>query len=169
LSESRKRGLFLTLAHQFISQLDAEIHHAVLGNCSTIVSFRVGPNDAPIIGKAIDHNPKNLQELGLGQARMRTLLNGKPSHALLIRTTVPDLATGYLEGNIRNTPGTRRTASPGGPETCSWWQGESHPSVSEIVEILAASFHKNTRDDANGDYASSLLNRATAAHTATTA
>jgi len=48
LSESRKRGLFLTLAHQFISQLDEEIQDAVLGNCSTIISFRVGPNDAPI-------------------------------------------------------------------------------------------------------------------------
>ncbi len=34
---------------------------------------------------------------------MRTLFNGKPTDALLIRTTVPDLATGYLEGNIRNT------------------------------------------------------------------
>jgi TraM recognition site of TraD and TraG len=103
LSESRKRGLFLTLAHQFISQLDEDIKDAVLGNCSTIISFRVGPNDAPIIGKAIDHNPKNLQELGLGQARMRTLFRGKPTDALLIQTTVPDLAIGYFEGNIRNT------------------------------------------------------------------
>jgi hypothetical protein len=51
LSESRKRGLFLTLAHQFISQLDEEIRDAVLGNCSTIISFRVGPNDAPLLGK----------------------------------------------------------------------------------------------------------------------
>ena len=103
LSESRKRGLFLTLAHQFISQLHEEIQDAVLGNCSTIISFRVGPNDAPIIGRAIDHNSKNLQELGLGQARKRTLFNGNPTDALLIRTTVPDLSTGYLEGNIRNT------------------------------------------------------------------
>jgi hypothetical protein len=51
LGESRKRGLFLTLAHQFISQLDEEIRDAVLGNCSTIISFRVGPNDAPLLGK----------------------------------------------------------------------------------------------------------------------
>jgi hypothetical protein len=86
-----------------ISQFDKEIQDAVLGNCSTIISFRVGPNDAPIIGRAIDHNPKNLQELGLGQARMRTLFNGKPTDALLIQTTVPDLSTGYFEGNKRNT------------------------------------------------------------------
>ena len=47
LSESGKFGLQLTLAHQFISQLDPEIRDAVLGNCSTIVSFRVGAEDAP--------------------------------------------------------------------------------------------------------------------------
>jgi hypothetical protein len=52
LSESRKRGLFLTLAHQFISQLDLEIQETVLDNCSTIISFRVGANDAPAIAKA---------------------------------------------------------------------------------------------------------------------
>src|SRR6266852_9287146 len=61
LSESCKRGLFLTLAHQFILQLDEEIQDAVLGNCSTIISFRVGPNDAPIIGAAIDTAPRNLR------------------------------------------------------------------------------------------------------------
>jgi hypothetical protein len=34
---------------------------------------------------------------------MRTLFNAKPTDPLLIRATVPDLASGYLEGNIRNT------------------------------------------------------------------
>jgi hypothetical protein len=103
LSESAKRGLYLTLAHQFISQLDEEIRDAVLGNCSTIVSFRVGAEDAPIIGNAIDWNPQNLQDLGLGQARMRTLVNGRPSSALLLETTKMELPTGHLAANIRNT------------------------------------------------------------------
>ena len=69
LSESAKRGLFLTLAHQFISQLDEEVRDTVLGNCATITSFRVGAEDAPIIGSAINWNPTNLQGLGLGEAR----------------------------------------------------------------------------------------------------
>jgi hypothetical protein len=33
---------------------------------------------------------------------MRTLFNGKPTDALLTRTTVIDLANGYFEGNVRN-------------------------------------------------------------------
>jgi hypothetical protein len=103
LSESRKRGLFLTLAHQFISQLAQEIQDAVLGNCSTIVSFRVGADDAPIIGKAIDWHPQNLQDLGIGVARMRTIVRGKPTNAMLLETEVPDLATGHLGNNIAIT------------------------------------------------------------------
>jgi hypothetical protein len=135
LSESRKRGLFLTLAHQFISQLDEEIQDAVLGNCSTIISFRVGPNDAPIIGKAINHNSQNLQELGLGQARMRTLFNGRTTDPLLIQTTVPDLATGYFEGNVRNTAAnfgrTRKDVeyALNSPERRTWRTAQVRPSA----------------------------------------
>jgi hypothetical protein len=52
LSQSGKRGLWLTLAHQFTSQLDERIRDSVLGNCSTIVAFRLGSEDAPLIGNS---------------------------------------------------------------------------------------------------------------------
>ena len=42
LSESRKYGLNLILAHQYIEQLDDKITTAVFGNVGTIISFRVG-------------------------------------------------------------------------------------------------------------------------------
>jgi TraM recognition site of TraD and TraG len=103
LSEARKWKLHLCIAHQFISQLDEEIRDAVLGNCSTIVSFRIGPEDAPIIGKAIDWNPDNLMELGRGVARMRTIENGVPSRAYLLETEKVELPKGWLEKNVRNT------------------------------------------------------------------
>jgi len=58
-----------------------------------------------------------LQELGLGQARMRTLINGKPTDTTrLLSNYGADLATGYFDGNIRNTAATlqrRQTASFG--------------------------------------------------------
>lgn len=103
LSESGKRELWLTLAHQFISQLDEQVRDAVLGNCQTIVSFRVGAKDAPIIGDAIDWNPQNLQDLGRGKARVRTLINNSPSGAYLLETERAELETGYLAANVRNT------------------------------------------------------------------
>jgi hypothetical protein len=49
MSELRKYGVGLILAHQYMNQLDPDIRHAVLGNAGTIISFRVGPEDATIL------------------------------------------------------------------------------------------------------------------------
>jgi hypothetical protein len=48
-------------------------------NCSTIVSFRVGAEDAEIIGRTIDVTPQNLMDLGRGRAYRRALLNDAPT------------------------------------------------------------------------------------------
>ena len=50
-SELRKFKVGLTLAHQYIHQLDDEIRHAILGNTGTIISFRVGTEDALYLTK----------------------------------------------------------------------------------------------------------------------
>ena len=49
MSELRKYGVGLVLAHQYLHQLEPEIQHAVLGNAGTIISFRIGPEDATIL------------------------------------------------------------------------------------------------------------------------
>lgn len=46
LSEARKYHLNLTVANQFIGQMDEEVKNAVFGNVGTLVSFRVGVTDA---------------------------------------------------------------------------------------------------------------------------
>jgi hypothetical protein len=46
LSEARKYRLALTVANQFISQLDAEIRESVFGNVGTLLAFQVGVKDA---------------------------------------------------------------------------------------------------------------------------
>ncbi|MHB9026431.1 MAG: type IV secretory system conjugative DNA transfer family protein [Armatimonadota bacterium] len=51
LSESRKYGLNLILAHQYIDQLEPEIQSAIFGNVGTTVSFRVGVDDAAVMAK----------------------------------------------------------------------------------------------------------------------
>jgi hypothetical protein len=51
LSESRKYGLNLVLAHQYIEQLDEEIRAAILGNVGTVISFRVGAEDAKCLAR----------------------------------------------------------------------------------------------------------------------
>src|SRR6266446_6205774 len=45
-AELRKYGVALVLAHQYFHQLEPEVRHAVPGNAGTLISFRVGAEDA---------------------------------------------------------------------------------------------------------------------------
>jgi hypothetical protein len=70
LSESRKYGLYLTLANQNLSQLLANagrqnILDAVLGNVGNLITFRVGPNDAERLGPYIEPEFSGLDVQGL--------------------------------------------------------------------------------------------------------
>ncbi len=51
LSEARKYRLSLTVAHQFIGQLDDKIKNAVFGNVGSWAVFRVGSEDAEFLEK----------------------------------------------------------------------------------------------------------------------
>ena len=46
LSECRKYGLNLVLAHQYINQLHEKVREAVFGNVASLITFRVGAEDA---------------------------------------------------------------------------------------------------------------------------
>ncbi len=46
LSEARKYHLNLTVANQFIGQMEEEVKNAVFGNVGTLITFRVGVTDA---------------------------------------------------------------------------------------------------------------------------
>lgn len=56
MSEARKYGLNLTVANQYISQMDATVRDAVFGNVGTMISFRVSADDAPILAKQFEPN-----------------------------------------------------------------------------------------------------------------
>jgi hypothetical protein len=51
LSEMRKYRLCLTLAHQFLGQVEESVRDAILGNAGTLISFRVGLSDAELLEK----------------------------------------------------------------------------------------------------------------------
>lgn len=84
LSESRKYGLKLILAHQFMSQVDRRLQDAVLGNVGTIVSFRVGSRDAEILTREFQDSytapplePFDFTELDAHQIRVRLQEDGR--------------------------------------------------------------------------------------------
>ena len=51
LSECRKYGLNLILAHQYINQLHEKVRDAVFGNVASIITFRVGAEDAKYLAR----------------------------------------------------------------------------------------------------------------------
>jgi hypothetical protein len=65
LSESRKYALSLTLAHQYLDQLSPDMCSAVLNTAGTLVSFRVGYQDAARLAKEIFPSPDFLSDSNL--------------------------------------------------------------------------------------------------------
>jgi hypothetical protein len=53
LSEGRKYGLSLLLAHQYLDQVPSQLRSAILNTSGTVVSFRVGYEDASRLAKEI--------------------------------------------------------------------------------------------------------------------
>lgn len=95
LSESRKYRLCLTLSHQLTRQLDTDTYHAVIGNCGSILSFRVGLEDAELLAPALSKFPGQLAPADLCNlpnytAYARLLIDGHPSRPFSLRTLPPD-------------------------------------------------------------------------------
>jgi len=81
LSEARKYKLNLTVAHQFIAQLDDGIKEAIFGNVGTMCAFRVGVDDAEFLEEQFSpkFTKQDLGNLPVGRAYMRLLVDGHPS------------------------------------------------------------------------------------------
>jgi len=80
LSEARKYHLNLTVANQFVSQMDEEVKNAVFGNVGSICSFRVGISDADFLSHQFQptFGEHDLLNLGTGEIYLKTLVNGTP-------------------------------------------------------------------------------------------
>ena len=66
LSEARKYRLDLTLANQYIGQIDEDVQKAIFGNAGSIVSFSVGATDARILAKEFGLRYTEEELVGLG-------------------------------------------------------------------------------------------------------
>lgn len=92
MAELRKYGVGLVLAHQYLHQLDPDIRHAVLGNAGSILSFRVGPENAYIL--AGEFQPKfgvlDLINLPNRSLYLKLLIDGAPSVPFSATTLAPE-------------------------------------------------------------------------------
>jgi len=91
LSEARKYKLSLTIAHQFIAQLEEDIRDAVIGNVGTKASFRIGTTDAEFLEKqfAPTFTAPDLENLPNYNSVLSLLVGGKPARPFTIETLPP--------------------------------------------------------------------------------
>jgi type IV secretory pathway TraG/TraD family ATPase VirD4 len=88
LSELRKYGLGLALAHQHLHQLEPDVRHAVLGNTGTLISFRVGPEDATTLAQEFQpiFGVEDLFNLPNRHFCLKFMIDGTPSRLFSART-----------------------------------------------------------------------------------
>ena len=91
LSEARKYRLALTVAHQFIKQLDEKIKDSVFGNVGSVAAFRVGAEDAEYLEKqfAPVFTAKDLMNLDNYNAYLKLLAHGKTVKPFSMETIAP--------------------------------------------------------------------------------
>jgi hypothetical protein len=91
LSESRKYKLALTLANQYIEQMEEEVRDAVFGNVGTLVCFRVGPFDAEVLTTVFEptFTEEDLISLGIGQIYLTLMIDGVGSPPFSADTIPP--------------------------------------------------------------------------------
>jgi hypothetical protein len=81
MTELRKYGVGLILAHQHLHQLEPEVRHAVLGNAATTVAFRTGVEDAALLARefAPRFSVYDLANLPNRAFYIRLMIDGAPS------------------------------------------------------------------------------------------
>jgi hypothetical protein len=95
LSEARKYALNLIIAHQYIGQLskgqNTEIKDAVFGNVGTIISFKIGSDDADFLVKefAPVFNEYDLINIDKGTAYIKLLVDNSATRPFSLKTIWP--------------------------------------------------------------------------------
>lgn len=91
LSEARKYHLNLTIAHQYITQMEEPVRDAVFGNVGTMISFRVGAFDAEYLEKeyAPEFTETDLVNLDKYNAYIKLMIKGVTSKPFSMQTIPP--------------------------------------------------------------------------------
>ncbi len=90
-SEARKYKLSLTVAHQFIAQLDEKIKNSVFGNVGSFSAFRVSSEDAEYLAKQFTpvFSANDLMNVDNHNSFVKLLVHGKPAKPFSMETNLP--------------------------------------------------------------------------------
>lgn len=94
LSQARKYKLGLTVAHQYVEQMPEKLRYAIMGNVGTMVTFRIGPDDAELFEKQFSpvFVAQDFVNIAPYHIYLSLLINGLGSRPFSART-LPAIAT----------------------------------------------------------------------------
>jgi hypothetical protein len=104
LSEARKYRLAITLANQYIDQLDVTIQKSIFGNTGTLMSFVTGAGDAALLTKeyADIYSQNDLVSLGKHEIVMKLSIDNMTSMPFAAKTLpLPSLKNENRETVVR--------------------------------------------------------------------
>jgi hypothetical protein len=90
LSEARKYRLNLTLANQYIGQIDEDVQNAIFGNAGSLVAFGVGATDARPLSRefGLKYKEEELVQIGNYQVILKLSIDNHTSNPFAA-TTLP--------------------------------------------------------------------------------
>jgi len=106
LSEARKYALNLTVANQYISQMQQNVRDAVFGNVGTTISFRVSADDAPMLSKQFEpqFEAADLLQMHNRSFIINMVIKGEKTPAFSATTlTIPTSQTDYFTNIVDNS------------------------------------------------------------------
>ena len=98
LSSSRKYGINLALAHQYLGQLSKKIQHSVLASAGSLIVFRVGGEDATMLKPEFAplFDVKDMINLAIGEFYIKMAIDGEsydPFSAETLKVLPPPYAS----------------------------------------------------------------------------
>jgi hypothetical protein len=106
LSEARKYGLNLTVANQYVAQMTDTVRDAVFGNVGTTISFRVSPEDAPVLAKQFEptFTDSDLIQLNNRHFVISMIINGEKVPAFSATTlSIPSTPADNFEAIVAHS------------------------------------------------------------------
>lgn len=152
LSEARKYRLNLTIAHQYIEQLDEKVQAAVFGNVGTIICFRVGAVDAEVLVKEFTPyvTEEDLVNLAKWQIYLKLMIDGVASTPFSGNTLAPVSVNYENYDKIMRVTRERYAEKRSVIEDkISRWAGSLEDASAEAHRVMSSMPPKNERQGQN--------------------
>lgn len=103
LSEARKYRLSLTVAHQYIEQLEENIKNAVFGNVGSMIIYRVSPENAAVFERQLapTFTPDDILKLQNFNAIAKMLVQGIPEKPFTLRIPPPPKGNATIAEKVK--------------------------------------------------------------------